>query len=72
MKRIRLFQAIQAKLIIIYVLLILIAMQLIGVYFIKTVENYFKTDYMNSQNDQSVTVASLVDRFFEPGQEKSR
>ena len=41
MKGIRFFQSIQAKLIIIYVLLILIAMQLIGVYFYKTVETLF-------------------------------
>ena len=39
MKRTRFFQTIQVKLIIIYVLLILIAMQLIGVYFIRTMKN---------------------------------
>ncbi|UUZ91335.1 cell wall metabolism sensor histidine kinase WalK [Paenibacillus sp. P25] len=53
MKIFRFFQTIQAKLIIIYVLLILIAMQLIGVYFIKTLENYFKTDFIQNRNAQA-------------------
>ncbi|KIL39603.1 histidine kinase [Gordoniibacillus kamchatkensis] len=60
MKRIRLFQSIQAKLIIIYVLLILIAMQLIGVYFVKTLENYFKTDFIDSADKQASLLAGFV------------
>jgi two-component system sensor histidine kinase VicK len=60
MKRIRLFQSIQAKLIIIYVLLILIAMQLIGVYFVKTLESYFKNDFSDSANKQASLLAGFV------------
>ncbi|MEW9699589.1 cell wall metabolism sensor histidine kinase WalK [Paenibacillus sp. SI8] len=60
MKGIRFFQSIQSKLIIIYVLLILIAMQLIGVYFYKTVETYFKNDFLASRNSQVTLLAGFV------------
>lgn len=60
MKRIRLFQSIQAKLIVIYVLLILIAMQLIGVYFVKTLESYFKNDFIDSADKQASLLAGFV------------
>ncbi|MDF2647394.1 MAG: yycG [Paenibacillus sp.] len=60
MKGIRFFQSIQAKLIIIYVLLILIAMQLIGVYFYKTVETYFKNDFLASRNSQVTLLTGFV------------
>lgn len=60
MKGIRFFQSIQAKLIIVYVLLILIAMQLIGVYFYKTVETYFKNDFLVSRNSQVTLLAGFV------------
>jgi len=60
MKGIRFFQSIQSKLIIIYVLLILIAMQLIGVYFYKTVETYFKNDFLASRNNQVTLMAGFV------------
>ncbi|MBP1994635.1 cell wall metabolism sensor histidine kinase WalK [Paenibacillus eucommiae] len=63
MKAVRFFQSIQAKLVIIYVLLILIAMQLIGVYFYRTLENYFKTDFLDSRDKQ---VTLLSDLIFEP------
>lgn len=67
MKRIRIFQSIQAKLIIIYVLLILIAMQLIGVYFIKTLESYFKTDFLDSADKQASLLAGFVTENLTPG-----
>ncbi|TXK77724.1 cell wall metabolism sensor histidine kinase WalK [Paenibacillus sp. N3.4] len=60
MKGIRFFQSIQVKLIIIYLLLILIAMQLIGVYFYKTVETYFKNDFLASRNSQVTLLAGFV------------
>ncbi|MFC5450613.1 cell wall metabolism sensor histidine kinase WalK [Paenibacillus aestuarii] len=60
MKGIRFLQSIQSKLIIIYVLLILIAMQLIGVYFYKTVETYFKNDFLASRNNQVTLMAGFV------------
>lgn len=65
MKRIRLFQSIQAKLIIIYVLLILIAMQLIGVYFIRTLENYFKNDFIDTRNKQTILLAGFLESYLQ-------
>jgi two-component system sensor histidine kinase VicK len=69
MKGIRFFQSIQAKLIIIYVLLILIAMQLIGVYFYKTVETYFKNDFLASRNSQVTLLAGFVESYLTGDQE---
>jgi two-component system sensor histidine kinase VicK len=63
MKVLRFFQSIQAKLIIIYVLLILIAMQLIGVYFYRTVESYFKNDFLDSRNKQVTLLAEFIDPY---------
>jgi len=63
MKGIRFFQSIQAKLIIIYVLLILIAMQLIGVYFYRTLESYFKNDFLDSRNKQVTLLAGFVESY---------
>ncbi len=71
MKGIRFFQSIQAKLIIIYVLLILIAMQLIGVYFYRTLESYFKNDFMDSRNKQATLLAGFIESYLlanTPGQ----
>ncbi len=63
MRVMRFFQSIQAKLIIIYVLLILIAMQLIGVYFIRTLESYFKNDFIDSRNKQAQLLAQYVETY---------
>jgi two-component system sensor histidine kinase VicK len=63
MKSIRFFQSIQAKLIIIYVLLILVAMQLIGVYFIRTLDNYFKNDFIDTRNKQATLLAGFVESY---------
>lgn len=60
---IRFFQSIQAKLIIIYVLLILIAMQLIGVYFYRTLESYFKNDFLVSRDTQATLLARFVEDY---------
>jgi two-component system sensor histidine kinase VicK len=63
MKVLRFFQSIQAKLIIIYILLILIAMQLIGVYFYRTLESYFKSDFLDSRNKQVTLLAEFIDPY---------
>lgn len=62
MKGIRFFQTIQVKLIIIYVLLILIAMQLIGIYFVRTMERSFLDNFSSSINRQ----ANLLSEFVKP------
>jgi two-component system sensor histidine kinase VicK len=69
MKGIRFFQTIQAKLIIIYVLLILIAMQLIGVYFIRTLESYFKNEFLDSRTKQAHLLAEYIEPYLRMGQE---
>lgn len=48
MKSIRFIHTVQAKFILIYVLLILIAMQIIGVYFVKTMEHSFVNNFKDS------------------------
>ena len=60
MKGIRFYQSIQIKLIIIYVLLILIAMQLIGIYFIRTMESSFLENFTTSLNKQVNLLAEYV------------
>jgi two-component system sensor histidine kinase VicK len=62
MKGLRFFQTIQLKLIIIYVLLILIAMQLIGVYFISTLKNSLTDTFTK----ELVSKADLLGTFIGP------
>jgi two-component system sensor histidine kinase VicK len=63
MKALRLFSSIQSKLIIIYVLLILIAMQLIGVYFVRTLESYFINNFSDSLRKQTYLLAEFVEPY---------
>jgi two-component system sensor histidine kinase VicK len=72
MKWLRFFQSIQAKLIIIYVLLIVIAMQLIGVYFIRTLETYFKTEFIDSHNKQAQLLAQYVEPYLSVNNEDTK
>ena len=69
MKGLRFFQSVQAKIIIIYVLLILIAMQLIGVYFVNTLDSYFKRDFSDSRNKQAYLLAEYVEDYLREAQE---
>ncbi len=62
MKEIRFFQTIQVRLIIIYVLLILIAMQVIGVYFVRTLESSF----VSNSSDLMTKQVDLLSKFVEP------
>jgi len=63
MKGLRFFQSIQAKVIIIYVLLILMAMQLIGVYFVRTLESYFKNDFIETHNIQAELLSRWLEKY---------
>lgn len=56
------FRTIQVKLVIIYLLLILVAMQLIGVYFISTVKNSLITSFTNNLKEQ----ADILSKFAAP------
>jgi two-component system sensor histidine kinase VicK len=60
MKGIRFFQTIQMKLIIIYVLLILISMQLIGVYFVSTLKSSFLQNFSDDLSKQAYLIAEYV------------
>lgn len=57
---IRFFRTIQVKLIIIYVLLILIAMQLIGVYFISTMKTSLTSNFTNNMNEQANLLSEIA------------
>lgn len=61
MKEMRLFQTIQSKIVIIYVLLILMAMQLIGVYFVRTMERSFIDNFTDSLNKQAYLLAGFAE-----------
>ena len=61
MKGTRLFHTIQVKLIIMYVMLILIAMQLIGVYFISTLKNSLTSSFSDNLNEQVNMLTALVE-----------
>ncbi len=69
MKEIRFFQTIQARLIIIYVLLILIAMQLIGIYFTRTLENSYLTNFSDSLNKQAYLLAGYMGDYLSANKE---
>jgi two-component system, OmpR family, sensor histidine kinase VicK len=48
MKKVGFFQSIHVKFVIIYVLLLLVAMQIIGVYFVKQLEETLRTNFQTS------------------------
>ncbi|MFC4077265.1 ATP-binding protein [Salinithrix halophila] len=53
MKWLRIFHSVQWKLVIIYISLLLIALQLIGVYFFRELENFYKQDFESSLQNQA-------------------
>lgn len=63
MKIFRSLQTIQMRLITMYVLLILIAMQLIGVYFIRTLEESFLGNFEENVDNQAYLLADSVERY---------
>jgi two-component system sensor histidine kinase VicK len=66
MKGIRFLRTIQIKLIIMYVLLILFAMQLIGLYFMKTMESSFRDNFSNTLNQQAQLFAQSMAPYLTP------
>ncbi|MFC3886322.1 cell wall metabolism sensor histidine kinase WalK [Bacillus songklensis] len=52
MKKVRFYQSIQLKFVLIYVLLILIAMQIIGVYFVDRLESQLVNNFSNSIHER--------------------
>jgi two-component system sensor histidine kinase VicK len=59
----RFFQSIQLKLIIVYILLIVIAMQLIGIYFVRELESNFLNNFSDTLNRQADLLAFNLARY---------
>ena len=57
----RLFKTIQWKMVVIYMLLILLAMQFIGAYFARQVESYYLNSFSGALNAQGSLLASLLE-----------
>jgi len=57
----RLFKTIQWKMVVIYMLLILLAMQFIGAYFARQVESYYLNSFSEALNAQGSLLASLLE-----------
>ena len=60
MQKVGIFRSIHVKFVLMYVLLILIAMQIIGLYFIKELETTLKTNFRTSINDRMSLVEFSV------------
>lgn len=58
-----LFKTIQWKLVVIYMLLILIAMQFIGAYFAREVESYYNNNFNETLNAQATLLAAHLDGY---------
>jgi len=67
MRKTSIFQTIQFKIIVIFMLLILFAMQLIGVYFLRTLENSFLNNFSESLRNQAAILANYVEPYLAPG-----
>ena len=59
------FKSIQWKLVVIYALLILVAMQVIGVYFVRSLEKQYITNFSKSVEDRAGLVAYNVGKEFD-------
>lgn len=62
----RLFKTIQWKMVVIYMLLILLAMQFIGAYFAREVESYYINNFSEALNAQASLLASLLESDLRP------
>lgn len=65
MKRLRFFQTVQWKVVILYLLLILIAMQVIGAYFIRATETYYLNNFSETLNTQANLLGANVEKYLE-------
>lgn len=64
-----LFQSVQWKVVVIYMLLILIAMQFIGAYFAREVERYYTNNFSETLNTQAMLLAANLERYLSPSRE---
>ncbi|MBN6187270.1 HAMP domain-containing protein [Aneurinibacillus sp. BA2021] len=65
MKRLRFFQTVQWKVVTLYLLLILIAMQVIGAYFIRATETYYLNNFSETLNTQANLLGANVEKYLE-------
>lgn len=63
MKGRRFFHSIQWKLVVTYILLILISMQIIGIYFVQSVEKYFVDNFNETLNAQASLLSVNLERY---------
>lgn len=61
MKKVGFFRSISVKLVIIYMLLILIAMQIIGVYFVRQLEKSLLTNFQTNLNERIAYITYLLE-----------
>ena len=60
MKKVSFFQSIHVKFVIIYVLLILVAMQIIGVYFVRQLEETLRTNFQTSIKERLIYLPIIL------------
>jgi two-component system, OmpR family, sensor histidine kinase VicK len=65
MGRVRFFQTVQWKVVVLYLLLILIAMQVIGAYFIRSAESYYLNNFNDTLNTQANLLAVNLERYMD-------
>ncbi|CAM4382896.1 histidine kinase [Bacillus manliponensis] len=71
MKKVSFFQSIHLKFVLIYMVLILIAMQIISLYFVGELEKSLKTNFKNSVTQQTNLLAYNVKQEYEKDREKT-
>ncbi|WP_369901598.1 cell wall metabolism sensor histidine kinase WalK [Bacillus manliponensis] len=69
MKKVSFFQSIHLKFVLIYMVLILIAMQIISLYFVGELEKSLKTNFKNSVTQQTNLLAYNISQEFEKARE---
>lgn len=69
MKGMQFFRTVQLKLIVIYLLMILFAMQLIGAYFMNTLENSVMRNFSDSLNKETSLLAGYVENYLQGSQD---
>ncbi|USG65769.1 cell wall metabolism sensor histidine kinase WalK [Brevibacillus ruminantium] len=68
----RLFKTVQWKVVVIYMLLILMAMQFIGAYFAREVESYYVNNFSETLNAQASLLATLSQSYLRPNEGKEQ
>ena len=62
-------KSIQWKLVLVFILLLVFALELFGVYMLSSIENYFMADMQDGLQSQVRLLASLAERYFAPAKD---